>query len=197
MNIDQRVKSLLDMIDTGISINSLSDIDDIRLPEMLKGREHFLESAVVIDYRSKIGSAQTSNFASLEEQLEIAVQILLNKGLNIILCPTGWSDIDACKRFKHIFQNNNVLCLDRLYSIEEIAGIIQRSKLCISMSKETSIFSAALCKPFFQIACDKEMLVIAEKLVMGDLSLNVDNLNAGKIIKGIDYISDTLSSKIC
>jgi 2-polyprenyl-3-methyl-5-hydroxy-6-metoxy-1,4-benzoquinol methylase len=128
----------------------------------------------------------------IRDQLEIALQILLNNGYKVILYPDP-EHLDEengkeCEKFANVFQDPNIIWIDNIESADELCSLIVTCDLSISMSKSGQRMSSALAKPFLYIASLQEPTNSRIAPDMEEYCLSGKDINAGRILEKISTI---------
>lgn len=184
MEIDQKLKVLSNMIaDTDFSKIDFGFIDFENTDEYIKIKK----KQIYLDFNCVIPSEDQAS-DSIIEQLEIAIQILINQGYTFIVYCYDETQHDFCKKFVEVFKNEAIIYVKQnKKGKREFRNFIE-SGLSIVMSDQF-LFIALLCgKPFVALQMNEE---ISNKLVSinENFFINSNELNAGSIVGKIKNIS--------
>lgn len=175
----------------------LMKLDDIIDKSIFHNKilEEFLanyEQIIGIDY-CLIENETSQNKQWIFEQLEIAVQIFLNKGYKIALYSisntSNEDNKEVCRKFVNRFQNSNIMFVESFYNSEELKACIKACKFTINLSNGGNIISAAFGIPFVSIDKSLASIDFTFSSDLSELFIMADEINAGEIIKKSDYIS--------
>ncbi|OAA93666.1 glycosyltransferase [Clostridium coskatii] len=144
------------------------------------------EKYIFINYTKHGNKINEDDLRWNKEQLEILVQILLNKGNKIIITSTG--EENKCKEFINRFQDKNVKYIPSKDTFK-LLNMINNSSMIIDMGTIVSTIAAGLGKPFISIGCDLDFLDLKSIIKEDTMFLSAFDMNAGKIINNIENIN--------
>lgn len=172
--------------DAGIIFNKLGQIyPNI---EELKAFQSIKKELVLINWGTSFNNILGSDEQNAEYHLEIATQILLNKGYKVAVYPIWTEDIEVCKKFANNFKNEDIICIDKVYDVYGIASLINMSKFTINFKLHANILSMALKKPFISLAYGLKCYDFAESVDSAELLINTNDINTKYIIEKVEYI---------
>ncbi|SHH27377.1 CDP-glycerol glycerophosphotransferase, TagB/SpsB family [Thermosyntropha lipolytica DSM 11003] len=122
----------------------------------------------------------------LWEQLEIAGQILVNKGFSIFAYAENTQE-SKVKEWVEVFKDEAVKYIDN-EDKKHILNLIALSEIGIILNRKVLLYYILMNKPF--VYCGKDVLLL-ERLGLKELCLDIeDKFNAGKILDKIAYIRE-------
>lgn len=123
---------------------------------------------------------------SMLGQLEIAVQILINNGYTFIVCNSEEKSSTECEKFVELFKSGAIK-----YDKNSNGGILNdhifESELLILTSFKYMLYAFVFKKPFISFYVNKKA---KELLAAKTIFLDKEELNAGDIVKSIQYVRD-------
>lgn len=152
------------------------------------------EELILINWGTSYNNIFGGNEKVVEEQLEIATQILLNKGYKIVVYPIWTEDIEFCKKFVDRFKNTNIISINKVYDVYGLASLIRKSKFSINLKLHANILSMALKKPFISLAYGLKCYDFADSIESSQLVIPTDKVNVGKILSKVEYINQNYNN---
>ncbi|WP_085522064.1 sulfotransferase [Tuberibacillus sp. Marseille-P3662] len=123
-----------------------------------------------------------------EEQFEIAIQILLNKGYLITLNPLNLKARKYIKFFGEKFTEDRLSIIEETSSLNRLKRLINQSLLTINTDNDVSVLSASVGKPFISICKDDNIKEFADYIGFQKLVHSNEQLHAGLILQNVDDI---------
>ena len=151
-----------------------------------ENQEHINEKQIFLCFFMDKENKSIAN-KDLLNHMEIAFQILINKGYNIIVTCMEQEQSESCKEFVNIFKDEAIQYVQ--YPLDSVEGFsnFKESKLVIVMNEESAIYPLILGKPFISLFNNKGML---EKLCLKDLLIGNEGFHAGVLLQKIIYIEE-------
>lgn len=178
------------MVSTGVGANLIHEVGD---PALLY--ENQWANALPEDKQKIVVNWGTSNnniFGTdeerVEEQLEIVIQILLNRGYSISLYPIWTKDIAHVKKLGSKFTEGKLTIIDEVYDAKGLVNFIGKHYFSINMKLHANILSAAMNRPFISLAYRGKCFDFAESVGCRDLTVSTAEVHAGMILERVDYI---------
>lgn len=150
---------------------------------------------VFVDY-GKFDKDHANDFAKVSEQLEITIQVLLNKGYGVILYPVMQDDIVICHAFARRFMDTRVVVISEMLDSNEISDILRQSCFAIHTNYRKGLQSVAAETPFVLILSDTEKVDILANPELENRVLRIQEVNAGKILKIMEETKQDKHSNI-
>ncbi|OAA83183.1 methyltransferase domain-containing protein [Clostridium ljungdahlii] len=156
-----------------------------RLENQMKGKKIVVANIQKINY-----DITKEKFDWVYEQLEISLQILLNKGYKIKIFSISKEEESIenkklCEDFVYKFQNKNIQYYRDVQSVVKYIDVIRDAEMSINLSMDANILCAALGKPFITINLDRSYTNFCKKFGLNDVIYNIDEINVGKITNKI------------
>lgn len=119
------------------------------------------------------------------EQLEIAFQILINKGHYITIYCSQEQHIDRCKAFVEVFKSKFIELLEDVEWSSKVNLKFSSAKLAVFMNSNNLLYSVVLEKPFLGINIEE---TICNKISMENIFITLNDFNAGIIVEKLKNI---------
>lgn len=148
---------------------------------------------VLINWGTSFNNILGNDEENAKYHLEIATQILLNRGYKVAVYPIWTEDIEICKKFISNFKNEDIICLNKVYDVYGIASLINMSKFTINFKLHANILSMALKKPFISLAYGLKCYDFAESVDSSELVISTNEINTKYIIEKVQYVLDNYS----
>ncbi|WP_366923002.1 glycosyltransferase [Metallumcola ferriviriculae] len=153
------------------------------------------DSLVIEDTRGRLQSKEvfvvyTKMAQRLEDHLEIALQILVNKGYKISICPFEDMDIEMCEKFACRYQHQDVRSLDYTINHQGALTVLNQCYFSINLAPVVNTLSLALLQPVLQLNYNDEISDYFSKLKLKELLIDIDQLTAGVIINKVADLED-------
>lgn len=149
-------------------------------------KKMLFEKYILINYTKYGNKINEDDLRWNNEQIEIVVQILLNKGNKIIITST--EEENKCKEFINRFQDKNVKYIPGKDTFK-LLNMINNSSMIIDMGTTVSTIASGLGKPFVSIGCDLDFLDFKSIIQEDNMFLSAFDMNVGKIISNIENIN--------
>ncbi|OAA93657.1 hypothetical protein [Clostridium coskatii] len=135
------------------------------------------------------------------EQLQIALQILINNGYKInVFSLSSNEDIlinnKSCEQFVYQFQNDNIKYVGNIESGEKFLELINESLLFINLSMEANILCTSFKKTFITFKLDEEFENFLNYFELENMAFNADKFSAGEILKKVEKLKSFLESEV-
>ncbi|CCO09147.1 polysaccharide pyruvyl transferase family protein [Desulforamulus hydrothermalis] len=143
---------------------------------------------ILVNWGTSYNNIFGGNEEKLEEQLEITIQILLNKGYDIVIYPIWVEDIEVVQRLGSKFTESNLTVINQVYDANKLVKLINDSFLTINIKLHANIISAAVGRPFISLAYRGKCFDFAETVESNDLIISTDKVHAGEILDRIKLI---------
>lgn len=134
------------------------------------------------------------NLVRLDEQLQISIQILINKGFKILVSGDGNKSFKFAKRFAYIFQDENVISTeDKLNNLQK-DNLIKMSGCVICFEEEVEFLAKSLNSSCVFIDTEDNNENKEDEIKIKFNKFTISSLNAGELVKkieeSINYKSD-------
>lgn len=159
-----------------------------RLENFLEGKNN---KVIVLNY-GKFQYLDLENYKWIIEQMEIVIQILINRGYKIVVYPflnglDSEEDKMCCKNFVETFQSDSVFYMENIYDVQELSALIKRSNFTMNLSEEGNVISASFGIPFLPVLSGKQEDKFIKAVGLKDILIDGE-LNAGKMLDKVEYI---------
>ncbi len=125
------------------------------------------------------------NLVKLDEQLQIAVQILINKGFKIWVSGDGNGSYEFAKKFVYIFQNGNICIIKYKLNYLQEENLIHKFNCVIGFEKEVACLAKSLYSAYVFINIDDN-----NKIQTECDEFTTKNLNAGRLVERIEEVNN-------
>lgn len=149
-------------------------------------KKMLFEKYILINYTEYGNKMSEDDLRWNKEQLEILIQIFLNKGNKIIITSTD--EENKCKEFINRFQDKNVKYISSKDTFKFL-NMINNSSMIIDMGATVSTIASGLGKPFVSIGCDLDFLDLKSIIKEDTMFLSAFDMNVGKVINNIGNIN--------
>lgn len=126
----------------------------------------------------------------LRNQIEIAIQILLNKGYKVVVYPIWVKDIPFVIDLANAFTDENFTVITEVFDADGINDLINQSFMTLNFKLHANILSAAMNRPFISLAYRGKCFDFCETINNVDYVLSTDDVHAGKIISLVEKIEN-------
>lgn len=151
-----------------------------RKKEILKEKDYIL-----INY-ANLQTSDVNERVWISEQLEIFIQILLNKNNKVIVFSLDKTE-EECNEFINKFQNDNIEYID-VSDIYNLIELISNSKVTIDFNTKVCKLTLGLGVPFLSIGLEDDFSKTNSILDEKNLFLLFNNINAGNMLKKVKFI---------
>ena len=167
-----------------VNINNLRDrfsgLSDLTRKPLIKEKQIFFELFIDEDIEEELKK-------SMLEQLEIAVQVLINKGYKIGVFNSQEKDREICKKFVDVFKTEEIKYLGNIKENLQILTLLYESEFSIVMSQEFLLYCLVVEKPCISIFINKDLLELVQQK---NTCINKENFNAGVLLEKVKYIKE-------
>lgn len=167
-----------------VNINNLRDrfsgLSDLTRKPLIKEKQIFFELFIDEDIEKELKK-------SMIEQLEIAVQILINKGYKIGVFNSQEKDREICKKFVDVFKTEEIKYLGNIKENLQVLTLLYESEFSIVMSQEFLLYCLVVEKPCISIFINKDLLELVQQK---NTCINKENFNAGVLLEKVKYIKE-------
>lgn len=118
------------------------------------------------------------------EHLEIALQILINQGYNIVVYCSNNIQSEKCKTFVDNFRNE-LIQFENSFNIVEVINRLCESEISIVMSEEYLCYSFIFEKPCIPVFIDEKLLKLLNII---DCAIENEGFNAGVVLEKVKYV---------
>lgn len=152
------------------------------------GKSSSKSKNVLINWGTSNNNIFGRDETKVEEQLETAIQILLNKGYSVTIYPIWVKDIPYVQRLGQKFTESNLSVIDQVIDAKGLIRLISENSFTINLKLHANILSAAMDIPFISLAYRGKCFDFADSVNCNDLAVSTDQLHAGKILELVDFI---------
>lgn len=181
MEINQKLEKLTKIFHNAELIEFDNEWKDaLKCENRIKAKQIFVEFNID-------NSSESKSSLFLQEQLEIAIQLLLNKGYTFVIFCSDYRQIDDCKKFTSVFKSDSIVFVEQNKDQNFTAQNLLESEIAIVMSEEYLLKTLFLEKPFLALQINDD---ISNSLVeIGEiLIVSLSELNAGVLVQRIEYL---------
>ncbi|MCM1989313.1 polysaccharide pyruvyl transferase family protein [Oceanirhabdus seepicola] len=147
------------------------------------------ENTVLVNWGTSYNSILGNNEKTVEEKLTIAVNKLLDQGYKVVIYPIWNVDLQVCKNFAKKLNHKNLLCINKLYNVYNLARMIQSCKFTINLKLHANILSMSYGKPFICLGYGLKCYDFVESINSKDLYIPTDKVTGHKILEKVNYIN--------
>lgn len=154
-----------------------------------------MKEKLLLIFTEKIFTEQNINLAKLDEQLQIAFQILVNRNYEVLVSGDGDQSFEFAKGFSYIFQDENIKNTEYKLNDSQKSELMKNSNCIVCFQEEVQL-AQSLHRPFILI--DVKAKNVGEKDDIEEKfdGFTIDSLNAGEIVKRVEeLISSGLDMK--
>ncbi|QGG48902.1 glycosyltransferase [Heliorestis convoluta] len=180
MNVQVLSQILTDKVDTKNLENRLTELNKSIKEHPPKEKQIFLNFCINENIEKELKY-------SLIEQLEIALQILTNRGYKTFVFNSQSIDTESCKRFVEVFRDTSIQYMENTEVDLGVICKLRESEISIIMNEELLLYSLILEKPFLSLFANEQSL---ELLNLKNVFIDKDGFNAGKILEKVKYIEE-------
>lgn len=141
-----------------------------------------MNNKLLLIFSENIFKNSNTNLSKLDEQLQIAFQVLINKGHKVLVAGDGDQAFEFSKRFSYIFQDENIKNTeDKLNELQK-AELIKKSNCLVCFQEEEAKLAKSLNSQYIFINIEDNDI---EEQFDG---FTIESLNAGKIVKKVEEL---------
>jgi len=147
------------------------------------------ENTVLINWGTSYNRIFGRNEKVIEKKLEIAINKLLNMGYKVVIYPIWDRDVRICKNLSNRVNHANLVCINKLYDVYDLARLIQSCKFTINFKLHANILSMSYGKPFICLGYGLKCYDFVESINSTDLYIPTDKVTGSRILEKVDYIN--------
>lgn len=149
-----------------------------------------MKKNILISFSDTILKDENVDLNKLDEQLQIAFQILINKGYEVLVLGDGERSLEFAKKFCYIFQDENIRVSDNLLNASQIKEVIKNYNCFICFKSEFYKVANSINIDAILINMNAKNAVEINTIDGSSAVFLLENLNAGKIVKKIEELID-------
>lgn len=181
MNLKKRIDYIKNIAGTVQNIEFLNDICDIQKT----CNSYVPNKTMLVGYdRRFISSQKAVDSYEFTEQLQIAFQILLNRGYKIDFYPLQNDDIGECEKLCYVFQDENISTVGQ----NDYLDLIKSCTCCINFNIEFDILSVCMEIPFLTFVQNDGLRRLLETAGYGKYYIEPASFNAGILVEKIEKV---------
>ncbi|WBW96638.1 polysaccharide pyruvyl transferase family protein [Oceanirhabdus sp. W0125-5] len=148
------------------------------------------EKTVLVNWGTSYNRILGNSEKTVEEKLKIAITKLLDQGYKVVIYPIWNKDIPVCTNFANKINHENLLCIDKLYNVYQLAKLIQSCKFTINLKLHACILSMTYGKPFVCLGYGLKCYDYVESINSTDLFISTDKVTGHRILETVKYINN-------
>lgn len=151
-----------------------------------------MREKLLLAFSEKLFVQQDINLAKLDNQLQIAFQILINKGCEVLVSGDGELSFEFAKKFSYIFQDNHIRATENILDNSQKYGLIQNSDCVTCFQKEFIQLAQSLNKNCIFIDIEAKNAGERSDVRSNFSEFILEDLNAGEIVRRIGELVNNL-----
>lgn len=149
-----------------------------------------MSNKLLLIFAEEIFINKNINLAKFDKQLQIACEMLINKGFKVLVSGEGEQSFDFAKKFTLMFQDENINHTEgKLYDLEK-NSLIKNSKCVICFKEEIVQLAESLNIPCIFIDIDEKKHDTEESFD----EFIIERLDSGKIVKRVEKLINSVLS---
>lgn len=141
-----------------------------------------MNNKLLLIFSEKIFTKKSVNLVKLDEQLQIAFQILINNGYQVLVSGDGDKSFEFAKKFSYIFQDENIKNAEGRLNESQKAEFIKKSDCIVCFQEEEVKLAKSLNSQYIFINIEEGN--IKEEFD----GFTIKSLNAGEIVKKVEEL---------
>jgi acetyltransferase-like isoleucine patch superfamily enzyme len=151
---------------------------------------------VLVNWGTSYNNIMGKDEKALETEIEKTITNLLESGYKIIIYPIWINDINKCIELSEKFQNNNVMCIKKVYDAYGICSLIKNAYMTINLKLHANILSMSMGKPFISLSYGMKCYDFCQSVGSEDLSIFTDEASCTEILKKFNQIQKNYSKLV-
>lgn len=147
------------------------------------------ENTVLVNWGTSNNRILGNNEQMVEEKLKIAVTKLLERGYKVVIYPIWSKDVQVCHTFANKIKHKNLICINKLYNVYDLARLIQSCKFTINLKLHANILSMSYGKPFICLGYGLKCYDFVDSINSEDLYIPTDKVTGSRILEKVNHIN--------
>ncbi|MHC6179293.1 methyltransferase domain-containing protein [Clostridium sp. JNZ X4-2] len=147
-----------------------------------------MKNKLLMMFTDDIFKNDNEYLSKIDEQLQISMQILINRGYEILVTGNSEKSTEFAMKFSNIFYDENIKNIEIRQDYSQKINLINDSKYVICFRKNDLMLVEKYNKPFIFIDVCEKNDAENKDILNNSGRITVQGLNAGEIVKKVEEV---------